>query len=136
MAQAYATLSDVIDATNGIAPELATYPTAQGELWLEIAKAQIGLVRWGTKASFGHMLLTAHLLTVSPTAELAGIGVGSTGALASEAVGPASRSFDVAAATDEALSSSTYGRQFLALRRIVIGRGSAVVGNSMITQKA
>lgn len=136
MAQAHATLAQVIDATTGIAPELSTFPAAQGALWLEIAKEQIGLARWGTRASLGHMLLTAHLISASAQAAAAAIGSGSSGPIASESVGPASRSYAVAAASDESLSTTSYGREYMALRRVIMGRGSAVVGNSMIVQKA
>ncbi len=136
MAQRYATLTEVIDATNGIAPELSAFPTIQGEIWLEIAECQIGLTRWGKRASLGHALLTAHLISVSAQAGSLGVGVGETGPLASEAVGPASRSYAVnTATTDEALSGTSYGRQYMALRRVVCGIGSAIVGNTMIVQK-
>lgn len=135
MAQAYATLDEVINASTGIAPELSAFPAAQGAIWLDIAEQHVGIQRWQKRTSQGHMLLTAHLLTASVTAAGAGIGTGEAGPLTGDSVGPASRSFATAPVSDEALSTTVYGRQYLVLKRIIIGIGTAVVGNTAIRQK-
>lgn len=137
MAQAYATLDDVINASTGIAPELSTFPTNQGEIWLDIAKEHVGIQRWEKRTSQGHMLLTAHFITVSVQAGDLSIGGGDAPLVTQDSVGPASRSYAVSLTSFEsdAISTTAYGRQYLVLKRIVIGIGSAVVGNTSIRQR-
>jgi len=57
------------------------------------------------------------------------------GAVASEALGPASISYAVASiGSDDLLAGTRYGQAFLALRAVIRGRGSALVANSRIRQ--
>lgn len=100
------------------------------EQWSRIAARFIGIARWGDDASDGHALLTAHLVSVDPNSGLDGAG----GPLASAAVGPVSTSFVVPPLVDELLSSSHYGRAYLALRQVIQAAGTAIVSTTRIRQ--
>lgn len=94
------------------------------------AQQQIDPCRYspGTRQQQAHGLLTLHL--IASAGELPSGGL--SGPIASEANGPASRSFAVTAPSgtpDEALYASTpYGRRFLAMRRYA-GALSGVTSN-------
>jgi hypothetical protein len=125
MAARYATNAEIV----AIAPELADVADATITTWATIAAASIGVARFGELASTAHALLAAHLLTTAPAGLDAPAGV-----VASEAVGPANRSFAVTAPSDPDLGTSAYGRAFVAIRTRVRGRGSAVVGRTGFRQ--
>ena len=132
MAARYATAQEVLDLPGISDPEA----TEAVELWLPITQHMISLCAWGERASDGHRLLTAHF--VLTTAGTAGDGnVQPDGIVSAQANGPASRSFAVAAPPpdDAELSTTSYGRAFLALRRVVAGRGRAVVLNPLVRQR-
>lgn len=105
MAKAYATASD-------LPPEFSSVDAAVSAYWLDMAKPLIGLDAWGTAASQAHALLAAHYM------KLNGLGTGGGGgAVASRTVGPVSESYAVTAPSDGDLGSTSYGLQYLALRR-------------------
>lgn len=113
----------------GVAPELNGVPGATIDLWLDVTREFIGLTRWRRRASFGHALLAAHFMSAVHGED--GEGGLEAGPLMAEANGPASRSFgSIGQLTDAELESTSYGRAFVALRRIVRGQGSAVVARS------
>lgn len=136
MAQRLATRVDVAGEAGtpgGVARELNGVPDSVFETWLEYAADHIGVKRWKERASRGHALLTAHAITIvtgpngdDPEFE--------AGPLMGEANGPASRSFGAVLPTfsDGELASTNYGRLYLALRRTVRGRGSALVARTGI----
>jgi hypothetical protein len=133
MAQRLATIAEI----RGIAPEFGAVddltPTVSDafiETWSRIAARFIGLARWGDDASDGHALLTAHLISVDPNSGLEGAG----GPLASAAVGPVSTSFVVPPLVDELLSTSHYGRAYMALRQVVQSLGTGVVSSTRYRQ--
>lgn len=125
MAQRYATAAEVTGAS-GVAPELAVLSADVVATWMSIAQAFVGLAEWADRASVGHALISAHLLSLTPEAAAAGVG-SIDGILASEANGPASRSFAVPApsADDAAFAGTRYGKLWAELRRIV---ASSLVG--------
>lgn len=129
MAQRLATRDDVcgpVGTPGGVAPALNGLTDDQIAPWLDIAAELIGLKRWGTRASHGHALATAHFLEANLGDD--GLGPGAeAGPLSAEAVGPASRSFSSGGSfSDPDFSTTSYGRAFVLLRRVVRGRGSAV----------
>ena len=130
----YATVDEVTSPVGGVARELRDVPVDQVELWLDIAAEFIGLDAWGQRASKGHALLTAHFLTLLVGGP-AGTGV-TDGVIASESVGPASRSFATSVdVSDKDLMTTRYGRAFTVLRNLVTGsRPSALVINRNIRQ--
>jgi len=129
MAARLATSAEVRELAAELA-STATYPPALLDVWGTIAASQIGLVAWGAEASDGHRLLTAHY------AVKAAIGAsGAGGPLASMSAGEISASYATAPLTDDDLTSTFYGKSYLALRKIVTARaGTMLVGNSRIRQ--
>jgi hypothetical protein len=127
VAARYATRADFDE----LAPDLAMLSTELVAAYLLVTRELIGLSRWGERASFGHAFLTAHLLAST----VAAAGAGAGGQLTAEANGPASRSFAVAEPSDPELSSTAYGRSYLLLRRVVLGRGTAIVANRCVPQR-
>lgn len=133
MPKRYATAEDLIgpdsgptDPPAGIAREFRDLDADIIDRWLVFARQWIGLQRWGARTSDAHALLTAHFLTIAvgPSDD----GGAEIGPLSGDSLGPASRSFATAIdMTDEALSTSTYGRLFLAMRKVIRGRGSGVI---------
>lgn len=121
MAQRYATAAEVTGAS-GVAPELAVLSPTVVATWLTIAQAFVGVTAWGDRASIGHALITAHLLSLTPEAALAGVGA-ADGIIGSEANGPASRSFVVPSPSedDAAFAGTRYGKLWAELRRLVRG---------------
>lgn len=118
MAARLALSADVI----AIAPEFTTSTAI--DTWLAIAAQIVSVAGWGTRTSDGHALLTAHFLASTPAEGGAAAGAN----VASESDGPASRSFFQAPATDELLSTTFYGRAYMALRRTVPQPAAVVAG--------
>jgi hypothetical protein len=130
MARRYATVEDIV-CDGGYAPEYAEVKD-RIPIWLNLAQKMIGLQRYDDCACDAHALLTAHFLEAYVGID--GEGGSETGALASEAHGPANRGFATKEPTDAELSTTSYGRAFLLYRRRVRGRGAAVVMNSCARQ--
>lgn len=121
MAARYATAAEVTGAT-GVAPALSVLDPALVTAWMARAELFVGITEWGDRASVGHALISAHLLSLTDAAIAAGVGL-VDGLIASESHGPASRSFVVPApaSEDAAFAGTSYGKLFAELRRIVVG---------------
>lgn len=123
MAQRLATKEDLyklVPQLKGLEPEQACLV----DVYLEIAGSMINVKVWKAKASNGHSLLTAHLLAMNPDTNIR------KGApVSSVKVGPVSKSFAVTASQDSELGTTSYGSQYLLLRRTIrrtplaVGRG-------------
>lgn len=106
-----------------LAPEFAPLDSTFRQTWIEFTKQFVDLNAWGECSEAAHFFVTAHFLETLPSGGLGGPGTGGeTGALVSEANGPASRSFSSPATiSDESgWASSGYGRKYLLLRAKII----------------
>lgn len=146
MAQRLATRAEIcgpLGTPGGVAPALNSATDAQVTTWSTVAAHVCYPARWRSLCSEGHALLTAHFLHLAP-----GLGLGPggddfgdvLGPLASEADGPASRSFGAVVAqatstdiTEAMLGRTPYGQAFLQLREAVRGFGSVSVANGVNT---
>lgn len=118
MSASYASVSDVTT----LAPELASVNPAQLALIVDVlTQAMISVDDWGTRLSEGHTLLAAHWATI----ELNPAGAG--GVVTSRRLDKISETYQVAAMSDSELSTTKYGRMFLALRAQI---GSSVAFTS------
>lgn len=129
MAGRLATVAEI----RGLSPNLSSddpgspYPTTMLEVYSAIAARFIGIATWGEDSSYGHALLTAHL-----TASAVAGAVGPAGPLTSETIGGESRGF-ASTPNDDEFGSTSYGRMYLALRKVVTARaGTLIVANSSI----
>lgn len=100
------------DDIRDLAPELATETDARLSRFIAHASAYVNASAWGAKADFARALFAAHLLTISKRG-----GVG--GDVTSESVGDLSRGYG-SASSSTFLSSTSYGQQFMALRRSIV----------------
>lgn len=96
-----------------VAPELSTQSPERIELFIEYARLFLCEDKFGEKAKFAVILLTAHLLT------LANRG-GQGGAVSSESVGDLSRSFATGDMSDGEYGQTSYGQMFLRLRKSLV----------------
>lgn len=124
MAQRFATCAEVI----GIAPELEAVKD-RVVAWLPIAETLITVSVWRDKASHAHALMTAHLVSRTPSGATGG---GGGAKLSSVKVGPVSKSFAVTASADAELGSTSYGEAYLLLKRGLVRTPLAI--NSRISQ--
>jgi hypothetical protein len=113
-------------------PEFVAVDDSRIQFWMNDAVFEVGEAAWGTLYEKGVMLLTAHLLFVDQ--ENQGTGSGSGGSSMSRTtmrkVGDVSESFARAAAdnaTDDWYLQSTYGSEYLRLKRRK-GMGAIAVG--------
>jgi hypothetical protein len=90
-----------------VAPELSTLPEATQLAILSFVGKQLSSEVWGDRLDLGLAYLAAHLGTISKRG-----GTGPGGVIASETVGPSSRSYAVAAAAPGALGSTLYGQEY------------------------
>ncbi len=124
-----------------IAPEIVDPPITDAILQeaLDEMACLISVARFKECTSQVHSRMTAHCIVTNPFwASVEGIDGAETGLIASEADGPASRSFAAVAswgAEAAGWDTSFHGRKFLALRRRFRGRGSVIVANTNIPQK-
>jgi len=102
------------------------------QLYLDDTACFIDPAAWGACASEAHAYAAAHCVASSPYADGIGVGPQAAGVIASEANGPASRSFVVPAqdAGDGPWSLTAWGRKFLEYRRKRHGRGSATLART------
>jgi hypothetical protein len=129
MANRLATSAEVVALVPELGPFLVSNP-ATFAAWLELTGTIVGS-RFARRRSYAHALLTAHAL--ASTQDVATPGGG--GAIASEALGPASVSYATGAGPSDAeLGSTRYGQAYLQLRAIVRGMGSGLVANRRIRQ--
>lgn len=128
MANRLATSAEVVTLVPELGPLLASDP-ATFAAWLELTGTVVGS-RFARRRSQAHALLTAHAL--ASTQDVATPGGG--GAIASEALGPASVSYAGTGPSDAELGSTRYGQAYLQLRKIVWGMGTGLVANCRIRQ--
>lgn len=106
-----ATAKDVKD----FAGEFSEASDSKIELFLEYARSWVHETKWGNKQKFAEILMCCHLLTLQQR------GGGVSGPVTAERVGDVNISYGQAASTgNEALSTTAYGLQFLALRKTLI----------------
>lgn len=115
-----------------LAPEVGA--RADASTWLELAAMQLTPSVWGTVYQMAVCYLAAHMATLAPLdADEAADGAASAGAVTSRSTGELSESYGAAVSTgsrtaEEAdLSTTTYGRRYLALRATRAGVGPRVV---------
>lgn len=99
------------DTVIKVAPELSSEETSRINYFITEAGRYINSVTWGAKADFAHALYTAHLMTIS--------GLSGSAGVTSERVGDLSRSYAVNA-SDDSLASTSYGKQFMSLRKSLV----------------
>jgi len=146
MAQRLATRAEIcgpLGTPGGVAGVLNAATDADVTTWSTVAALVCEPRRWRGLCSEGHALLTAHFLAVTPGLGLVaggGAWIEELGPVASEADGPASRSFGAvvgvaqsADITDAMLGRSPWGLAFLQLRLAVRGFGSVCVANGVNT---
>lgn len=95
-------------------PSLCDENREPAESILDITGSMISVDCWGTKASNGHLLLSAHYLQLF--ADSAG-GATAGGPLAGRAIGKISESYAVAPQADAELATTVHGQLYLALRK-------------------
>lgn len=129
MAARLATIAEIRALSPALSSDFpgSPYPTALLEAWSAVAETYIGLQAWGTDASHGHALLTAHF-----AARAVAGAFGPAGPLTAES--DSSKSYAAPGNAAE-LSTTTYGAAYLAMRRRVLARaGTMLVANSEIEQ--
>jgi len=92
------------------APELASVPTPQMQIYLDLAKNFVFEGKWERKYKQAVCLLTAHMVSMTST------GANNSGPIASESVGELSISYANSPMDDE-LQSTTYGELYYMLRK-------------------
>lgn len=134
MPQRYAT----IDEVRALLPASWTDPPITDSLiqrQLDLGQCVIAPSVWGECASQAHALYAAHKVKLSDEAADQP-GAGQAGVLASEANGPASRSFFVhpvsvgGSLADAELSMTDCGRAYLEIKRTVLGLGTGIVART------
>jgi hypothetical protein len=110
-------------------PEFAdadAYPATMLTLWIGVASNLVNACRWGTLATLGLELCTAHYLVLAARDQKAAANNDApgqvTGVLSSKGVGDVSGSYDVAAVTlaDAGFWNQTnYGIRYLSLARLM-----------------
>lgn len=105
-----------------VAPELAISATLTEErinLFIDYARLYVSENKFGPKAKLGIILMCAHMLTKYGS----GSGGGYVGGIASESVADISVSYAAptiqGSASDQILNTTTYGQQYLMLRRTI-----------------
>ena len=94
---------------------------------LDCACQMMAVACWGAKRSLGHQFLTSHLLTVG---DGTGSGGSGSGTVSSKSIDKLSISYAVTAfdTSDASVSSTKYGRQYLALRGSLVRFGAVSGG--------
>ena len=94
-----------------LAPELEETTNAVLDAVSEQAALQINADLWNDLATYGLVMLTAHMLTIAKRR-------GQSGPITGERVGDISRSYGTAGNGD--LESTSYGREFLRVRKTLL----------------
>lgn len=97
-----------------IAPHLASAPLELQDLVLEAVPLRVEQDRWGDPAFMAGLQLAAHLATVSTQG-------GKSGPVSSQAVGQVSVSYGLPSSWEEGLALTSYGREYIRLRRQALG---------------
>lgn len=95
-----------------VAPELSTQPDSRFERFIPIASSQVPSAVWGDQTDFAIALLTAHYMSAFST--------GGRGQVVSEKVGDLARSYANNTSSDDSLMSTSYGQQFVELRKTLV----------------
>ena len=110
MAQRRATKAEL----ERLIPELcAEFPQLAGEI-LDVTADMINLDYWGLEASRAHAWLAAHFLFTTSTEGNPG------GVITSRKIDKIQENYAVATASDPELSTSRFGRIYIALRKTLI----------------
>lgn len=135
MAASYATVAEV-RALLGPAFDDPTVTDAQIQSILDDQACTMSVTAWGGCLSVGSKYAAAHCVAMSPAGQAAA-GGGQSGVIASEADGPANRSFAVTAgAADDAWWALTFwGLKYLELRKPVRGVGVLILGATSRTAR-
>jgi len=96
----------------------------------------LGVGWWGSCLSIGSKYAAAHCVAMSPEGQAAA-GGGQSGAIASEADGPASRSFAVTAPpwSDAWWALTSWGLKYLEYRKSQRGKGVLLLGATSRTAR-
>lgn len=114
-------MASSIATLKALAPQYASEPDDTLEVFLSMAAEQMDAEAWGTLYEQGAAYLAAHLLTLRDRGQQAAGHGGAAGAVTSvsegdQSIGYAGGGSTAQTPTEEALSSTTYGEQFLQLR--------------------
>jgi hypothetical protein len=104
---------------NVVAPEYATKTNEELDPFAEQAEIEITDSVWKTRYDRGVALLTAHLIKVSELYQSQG-GTSSSGQLVETKVGDLRRKFAENKQSNGSYNLSTYGSEFLRLRKQVL----------------
>lgn len=102
--------------------EFASVSGVKIEAFIGIASMRVDPPTWGTSAPYATALLTAHM--IASGGGMGGKGGGVGGVLTSQSVGDVSRGYSPIAQAgngDDAMMTTRYGIEFVALRRETIG---------------
>jgi len=131
------TNAEVVARARVIWPALVSSSNAILEAWAEWAQAMVGTV-WGDRQLLGQALLLCHAMAaVDPQGDLgSGGGASTAGAVSNLSTsrmsvgygggGPMS-SYAAPSDADAQLATTTYGRQYLALRNVIVGGPRTIV---------
>lgn len=105
--------------------DLVRFPTAQVELYLDLAFKQLDVRRWGDMHDLGQQLFVAHLLTLDDLDTQAGARGNANGAqpgvVTSKSVGGVSLSYDTSSVMEQGAgfwNATSYGRRFWRFMRL------------------
>ncbi len=123
MANRYATDAELI----AVFPEIES-AAASGlrDHYLDLTKEMLNLGVWETKASFGHLHLTAHFIAMHPGVSVAG----ATPIVSARKIEGLSVNYSVSAPTSDELSQTPYGRAYEKLRGGIFS--TPIVGGMVI----
>ena len=131
MAQRPATIQEVRDR---LGPAFVDPPITDAvvQMYLDDTACFVYPASWGSCASTAHAYAAAHCVASSPYAATIVAPGGAGPLVASQANGPASRSFAIPAQAvgDAPWSLTAWGRKFLEYRRARHGCGSAVLART------
>lgn len=95
-----------------LAPELLTESPDRINRFIGLASLSVNSTIWGSKADLGTGLLAAHMMTMSNRKGRSGV--------TSEKVGDLARSYAPTDTDDGALGQTSYGQEFLRLRKSLL----------------
>lgn len=129
-------MSSSVDKLRAVAPQFEDESDESLEVYLEMAADRLDASAWGKLFEQGAVYLAAHLLTVRNRAQQAAQHGGTAGGgVTSVSEGDQSISYAEGGKTastpsEEALSSTQYGQQFLSLRnQLAAGSGFVADGS-------
>lgn len=106
----------VAEDVRAFADEFAGLSDPKLNLFLEYARRWVHETKWGDSQKLAEVLMCAHLLTMQERAR-----GGVAGPVTAERVGDVNISYGSTTVTgDEALSTTSYGQQFIELRKTLL----------------